>query len=207
MYGEWLKQARSGKTRSPLPLTRRRRLHPSDRLSPILAHQLLASMMPSVKPENHRDPVVSGYPTSLPSKRLAAKSFQIDLGDTDTGGLLLVRSDSFFSAKGNKSIQLTMRLIQFRHSLMDWKESSTKVQNARKSLQKKDANAFSSNHRGVVLVTNVYSQTSLEIHESCSQEWQSSILCVTNIRMGNVLQRTLEVSRMLIWKMWVSALL
>ena len=130
-------EARSGKTRSPLPLTRRRRLHPSDRLSPILAHQLQASMMPSVKPENHRDPVVSGYPTSLPSKRLAAKSFQIDLGDTDTGGLLLVRSDSFLSAKGNESIQLTMRLIQFRHSVMDWKESSTKVQKARKSLQKK----------------------------------------------------------------------
>ena len=139
-------EARSGKTRSPLPLTRRRRLHPSDRLSPILAHQLLASMMPSVKPENHRDPVVSGYPTSLPSKRLVAKSFQIDLGDTDTGGLLLVRSDSFFSAKGNKSIQLTMRLIQFRHSLMDRKESSTRSKKP-ESLCKKRCKHFLLNSR------------------------------------------------------------
>ena len=35
-------EARSGKTRSPLPLTPRRRLHPSDRLSPILSSCLQA---------------------------------------------------------------------------------------------------------------------------------------------------------------------
>ena len=95
--------------------------------------------MPSVKPKNHRDPVVSGYPTSLPSKRLAAKSFQIDLGDTDTGGLLLASGVRLLLFGQGEQVHLADNASHSVQTFFDGleRESSTKVQKARKPLQKK----------------------------------------------------------------------
>ena len=62
-------------------------------------------------------PVFSGSDALPPPHVTLVKSAWV----TDTDGSLLVGSDSFFPAKGNKSAQLKICL---QHSLMDQGESS-----------------------------------------------------------------------------------
>ena len=130
---------------------------------------------------------------------------------TDTGGLLLVywvRLLLLGQGEQDRLVQTFFDgLEKERDSYLGTKisESLLPRNEMPESLcKKKDANMVSPTHGAVV--TNVFSQTIIMgvseylayIYNSSSKTGQSSMLCVTNIRMENILQRTLEVSRMLI---------
>ena len=117
---KWGAVARSGKTRSPLPLTPRRRLHPSDRLSPILSSCLQAwsSLL-----SNPRIIVAQLYlVTSLKKvgRLTAAESCQIGLGDR-YGWPTSPQSGQTPSSRSRGTSPANWQYVstQFRHSLMD----------------------------------------------------------------------------------------
>ena len=101
--------------------------------------------------------------TSLALKKvgsLTGDSRQLGLGDGYGG--LLVGSDSFFPAKGNKSAQLKICL---QHSLMDQGESSivtvwnascwVRVSARKRKYARSHSQPFLATHRGVFLVIDV----------------------------------------------------
>ena len=123
-------------------------------------------IMSAVKPKDHRDPVGSGYLLAPKKVGNLTSTSQVTLVNsawvTDTAGSLLVGSDSFFPAKGNKSAQLKICL---QHSLMDQGESSivtvwnascwVRVSARKRKYARSHSQPFPATHRGVFLVIDV----------------------------------------------------